>query len=145
MLAADVADSPQESSSAQELSASISTRMWYLKCISLHLSTKLHIGATDYLTIEDLYLVNVLMIDVAHLWKEVGLALHLKTPTLERIKNSGDTIRCFTEVLASWLNGEDRAHDSPAPNWGEAIAALNYVNERKRAIQLTQKLDRRLN
>ena len=95
------------------------------------------------MTIGDLYLVNVLLVDVAHLWKEVGLALHLKTPTLERIKNSGDIIRCFTEVLAAWLNGEDRSHDSTAPNWGEAIAAIKFVNGVEQASQLSKKLERK--
>ena len=93
--------------------------------------------------IDDLYLVNLLLVDVSHLWKEFGLALHLKTPTLERIKNSGGTVRCFTEVLAAWLNGEDRSHDSTTPNWGEAIAALKFVNGVEQASQLSKKLERK--
>ena len=95
------------------------------------------------MTVDDLYLVNVLLVDTSHLWKEFGLALHLKTLTLERIKNSGDIIRCFTEVLAAWLNGEDRAHDTPAPSWGEVIAALKYVNGVEQASQLSNKLERK--
>ena len=97
------------------------------------------------MTIDDLYLVNVLLVDVAHLWKEVGLALHLKTPTLERIRESGDmrVVRCFTDMLAAWLNREDRPHDSPAPNWGEAIAAIKFVNGIEQASQLSKKLERK--
>ena len=126
---ADDADdqSPQESASALELSTSISIRMWYLRSILAIIYVLPTIGSADYLTIDDLYLVNVLLVDVAHLWKEVGLALHLKTPTLERIRESGDmrVVRCFTDMLAAWLNREDRPHD---PSWGEAIAAIKLVN-----------------
>ena len=98
-----------------------------------------------HLGIADLYFVNVLLEHVVHLWREFGLAIGLKPSTLEVIKSNNlmDVEICFTKVLASWLNGEDRSHDSPAgPNWEEVIAALRSpsLNMRDCAHQLMQKL-----
>ena len=80
-----------------------------------------------------------------HLWREFGLAIGLKPSTLEAIKSNylKEVEICFTEVLASWLNGEDRSRDSPAgPNWEEVIAVLKSpsLNMRDCAHQLIQKL-----
>ena len=99
---------------------------------------------TGPLSIADLYLANVLLEHV-HLWREFGLAIGLKPSTLEVIKSNNlkDVEICFTEVLASWLNGEDRSRDSPAgPNWEEVIAALRSpsLNMRDCAHQLLEKL-----
>ena len=98
-----------------------------------------------HLGIADLYFVNVLLEHVVHLWREFGLAIGLKPSTLEVIKSNNlmDVEIRFTEVLASWLNGEDRSRDSPAgPNWEEVIAALRSpsLNMRDYAHQLMQKL-----
>ena len=63
---------------------------------------------------------------MVHIWRELGIALGLKQLTLERIgryyRNQMD--RCFTEVIAAWLSGEDRPHSSADPNWVEVAAAL---------------------
>ena len=80
--------------------------------------------------------------DVVHIWKEIGLALGLKQPTLERIKSyyHQHSDCCLTEAIAAWLNGEDRPHDSPGPNWGEVLTALKSVNKKDQAHQLLLKL-----
>ena len=97
----------------------------------------------DDLTISDLYHVNVALVNAVHLWKEFGLSLGLKPPTLEIIRSNHlkDVRFCFTNVLAAWLNGEDRPHDSPGPNWKGVIAALKSpsVKMSDYADQLTQK------
>ena len=91
-----------------------------------------------------MYLINVDLVEVVHLWKEFGLALGLKPPTLERIWGCyvHQVERCFTEVIAAWLNGEDRPHNSPDPNWEEVIAALKSpsVDKKDHALQLTKQL-----
>ena len=95
------------------------------------------------LGITDLYQVNVTLVDVVHIWKEIGLALGLKQLTLERIASNylRNVECCLTEAIAVWLNGEDRsAHDSPGPSWGKVIIALKSVNKRDQAHQLFLKL-----
>jgi len=94
------------------------------------------------LSIADLYLVNVCLVDVTGQWEKFGLALQLKPLTLDRIKanNIRDIDTCFTEVLAAWLDRKDRSQDSPDPNWEEAIAALRSLSMREQADQLIQKL-----
>lgn len=91
-----------------------------------------------------LYNVNVLLIEVVLYWKEFGRALGLKPITIESIKSRylyhQHIQRCFTEVLATWLNGRDRPPDSPGPNWKELIAALKSVDMRDYAHQLVQTL-----
>ena len=99
---------------------------------------------TEGVSISDLYLVNVNLVSLETLWKEIGLALNLSPQTVERIKrNYPQQIEyCFTEMLAAWLSGADRHQDSPIPNWGEVIAALETpsVNRRYHAHQLLQSL-----
>lgn len=84
---------------------------------------------SDILNINNLYLVNVKLVNLVHLWRESGLALGMKPLTLEIIRsNNLKDVECrFTEVLAAWLSGEDRPHDSPGPRWVEVIAALDQV------------------
>lgn len=97
----------------------------------------------DPLTITDLYRINVDLIDVVYPW-EFGRALGLKKPTLEKIRSRYTYLqhieRCFTEVLAAWLNGEDRPHGSPGPNWKEVVCALRSVDMREYAHRLMERL-----
>ena len=94
------------------------------------------------MSIADLYLVNVYLVGVTDQWEKFGHALKLESLTLRRIKanNIRDVDTCFTKVLAAWLDGEDRSHGSPAPNWEEAITALRSLNMREQVDQLIQKL-----
>ena len=81
----------------------------------------------DPLTISDLFHVNESLTSIEHVWKELGAALGLKQATLEKIRSRylQQIDCCFTEVLAAWLNEEDRPHDSPGhPNWEEVTTAL---------------------
>ena len=83
---------------------------------------------TDSLSINDLYHVNVHLIEMVHLWWKFGLALGLKPLTLERIKSNSspkDAESSFTEMLATWLKGEDRPCDDFSLNWGEVIASVS--------------------
>ena len=94
----------------------------------------------DALTISDLYLVNVNLVDVTHPVM-FGCALGLKQPTLERINSHYQQVeRCFTEVLAAWLREEDRPHTLPGPNWGEVISALKSMNMTELADRLIENI-----
>ena len=100
---------------------------------------------TDPLSINDLYHVNVHLIEMVHLWRKFGLALGLEPLTLERIRSNSspkDAESSFTEMLATWLKGEDRLCDDCSPNWGEVIAALRSpsVERREYADNLVLKL-----
>jgi hypothetical protein len=96
------------------------------------------------LDITDLYLVNTLLVSAVHLWREFGLAVGLKSLRLEVIRSNNlrDAELCFTEMLAAWLNGEDRLCNSSGPNWEEVIAALKSpsVNMGDHMHQILQKL-----
>ena len=108
-----------------------------------HIANVLYIYSwcVDALTISDLHLINVYLVDVANPIK-FGHALGLKPTTLERIKSCyfHQMDRCFTEVLAAWLERQDRPHDSPDPNWGEVMTALNSEDMTDIAHQLIQEL-----
>ena len=95
----------------------------------------------DPLTISDLLLVNTYLIDVAQPM-EFGRALGLRPLFLEKIRScyyhSMDC--CLTEVLAAWLDGVDRAHDSPDPNWKEIVAALKSLGMTHLSHQLVHKV-----
>jgi hypothetical protein len=99
---------------------------------------------TGPLAISDLYWVNATLVGAYS--DKFGRALGIKPSTLEVIKSqySQNIERCFTEVLASWLNRQDRPHNSPDPNWGEVVAALKSVGRTDLADQLVQKLTSKL-
>ena len=96
---------------------------------------------SEILTISDLYLLNVNLVDVASPVK-FGCALGLKQSTVERIRNRYPYVqyfeRCFSEILAAWLNEEDKPHKLPGPRWGEVIAALKTVDMTELADHLIQ-------
>lgn len=101
---------------------------------------------TGKLSISDLCLVNVHLISIALPWEQFGLALKMSPLTLQRIRSSYPQLseRCFTEMLAAWLNGEHRPQESPDPNWGEVIDVLKApsVNRRDVSYQLLLTLKR---
>jgi hypothetical protein len=95
---------------------------------------------TDPLTISDLYLVNVYLVDVV-LPGKFGHALGLKPQTCEKIRRCYQHAeQCFTEVLATWLSGRDRPHNVSGPSWTEVVAALESVDMQDFAQQLVLKL-----
>ena len=55
-------------------------------------------------------------------WFHLGLSLGLEHSTLEKIekKNHGDIDRCMTDMLAAWLQGQDKS----APSWRALVAGL---------------------
>ena len=81
--------------------------------------------------LSDLYFINVNLVSIAHVWKDFGLALGLRESTLRKIQQCyhlHQIDRCFTEVIAAWLNGEDRSQHSPEPSWQEIISALKSLS-----------------
>lgn len=85
------------------------------------------------------------LLNIVHLWKELGLALGMKSLSLEIIQrnNLSNSIQsCFTEMLAAWLKGEDAPLDAVGPNWAAVIAALQSspMNWGEYASQLIQRL-----
>ena len=100
---------------------------------------------TVELNISHLYLANVHLINMEPSWEGFGLALKMKKITLERIRSCYHQLseRCFTEMLAAWLRGEDRPQESPGPSWREVTDALKAQNRRNVSHQLLLTLTRK--
>ena len=97
------------------------------------------------LSINDLYHINVELLNIMHLWKEFGLALGFKPVSLEIIRrnNLSSSIQsCFTEMLAAWLKGEGTPLDAAGPSWAAVVTALQSspVHWGEYASQIIQRL-----
>lgn len=65
-------------------------------------------------------MLNVLA-DVSKSWKELGLALGLKQPTLEEIAANNQTVsECKMDMLSQWLKWVDNCR----PSWESLAGAL---------------------
>ena len=73
--------------------------------------------------IDDLKVVMEMLVDITSKWQELGLALGLKKPTLDKIhEEHRDLNKCKMEMLSCWLQWRD---DSKATcNWQSLAAAL---------------------
>ena len=76
--------------------------------------------------IDDLIDVKRELLDVAHNWKGVGMALRLKPALLCRIQadHPGDATECLTEVLTEWLNKSYNVSRFGSPSWKLLVAAV---------------------
>ena len=81
-----------------------------------------------------------MLVDVSSRWKELGLALGLRKPTLDRIcEDHREVSKCTMEMLSSWLQWKD---DCKATcNWRSLIDALRHptVNHRPIADTIEKK------
>lgn len=64
-------------------------------------------------------------------WKELGLALGLYMPTLEKIeqKQGSNVDRCKMDMLHSWLKKDDKVERKGGPTWRQLISALEKINK----------------
>ena len=94
--------------------------------------------------IDDLIDVKRELLDVAHNWKGVGMALRLKPALLHRIQadHPGDVKECLTEALTEWLNESYNTSRFGPPSWKLLVAAVADPaggNNRALAEQIAQK------
>ena len=76
--------------------------------------------------IDDLIDVKRELLDVAHNWKGVGMALRLKPALLRRIQanHPTDVEECLTEALTEWLNESYNISRFGLPSWKLLVAAV---------------------
>ena len=76
--------------------------------------------------IDNLIDVKCELLDVAHNWKGVGMALRLKPALLHRIQadHPGDVRECLTEALTEWLNKSYNVSRFGPPSWKLLVAAI---------------------
>ena len=90
-----------------------------------------------YTGIADLFKVQ-LSINKVVSWKNLGLALGLHYPTLQKIEKEqlGRIDDCVREMLAAWLQQADDVSQYGAPSWSVLKAALKRIGENVLAGQL---------
>ena len=76
------------------------------------------------------------MLDIAAVWRDIGLALRMRNPELDVIRESHPQSPkdCLKAVLSGWLQGRNRP-----PTWGalcEAVAEPAGGNNRTLAEQI---------
>ena len=70
-------------------------------------------------------------------WLNLGLALGLLCPTLQLIKkDSGSTDECKMNMLAAWLQQQDKVPQEGVPSWSVLQAALRNIGESELADQI---------
>ena len=93
--------------------------------------------------IDDLIDVKCELLDVAHKWKGVGMALRLKPALLNRIQaENSDVLECLTGVLTEWLNESYNIFRFGPPSWKLLVAAVAHPaggNDRALAERIAQK------
>ena len=63
-----------------------------------------------------------MLVDVSSRWKELGLALGLRKPTLDEISSCHDMNECKLQMLSSWLQWRDNCENTC--NWQSLATAL---------------------
>ena len=68
-------------------------------------------------------------------WIDLGLALGLHYPTLQKIDNEkrGKVNSCMREMLAAWLQKQDNVSQVGAPSWSVLQTALRKIEENELA------------
>ena len=82
-----------------------------------------------YTGIADLFRVQAFVKHVN--WKNLGLALGLLYPTLQRIqrKQHYRADECMREMLAAWLQQQDNVSQHGIPSWSVLQTALQMIGE----------------
>ena len=87
-----------------------------------------------YTGIADLVDVKKLLKDLVD-WQSLGLELGLLYPTLKKIKKEqhGDISDCLMEMLAAWLQQQDKVSRKGVPSWSVLRTALRSIGENELA------------
>ena len=90
-----------------------------------------------YTGIDDLFEVQMCLKSVLH-WKELGLALGLFYPTLQKIEKEQHekVVDCMMEMLAAWLQQQDNVSRKGVPSWSVLRTALKKIGETELASEL---------
>ena len=77
---------------------------------------------------DDLFNVYAELIEVAHKWKRIGLALRLSWNLLEKIhcENHGDMENCLRDVLTQWLRKVYKTSVLGDPSWKLLVEAVAH-------------------
>ena len=64
-------------------------------------------------------------------WQQLGLALGIYQPTLNKIGNDarGKTEDCLRECLSAWLRQEDNVKESGIPKWYTLAKGLDSIGQ----------------
>lgn len=91
-----------------------------------------------YTGIDDLFAVKTEIKRVTK-WKDLGLALGLTYPTLEKIgnENHGKIDDSIREMLAAWLQQRDNVKKCGVPSWSVLQTALKHIDEIQLADEIT--------
>ena len=96
----------------------------YYRTVPLHVVLLSCLSSPD---IDDLFVVSSELLDVAHNWKSLGLALRLKPSLLSRIqKDCSDVKDCLVELLTEWLNKAYNTARFGDPTWQLLVAAVAH-------------------
>ena len=82
----------------------------------------------SFLDVDDLFTVYAELIEVAHKWKRIGLALRLSLNLLDKIQceNHGDTENCLRDVLTQWLKKAYNTSVFGDPSWKLLVGAVAH-------------------
>ena len=80
--------------------------------------------------IDDLFDVLCELDEVAHRWRQLGLALRLKPSTLAKIKKEQreDVSCCLSEVVTEWLKQSYNTERFGLPSWQMLVQAVAHPN-----------------
>ena len=91
-----------------------------------------------YTGIADLFKLQTFLKQVVN-WKNLGLALGLLYPTLNKIeKEQHDRVDdCMREMLAAWLQQQDNVSQHGIPSWTVLQTVLREIGENELANEIT--------
>ena len=93
-----------------------------------------------FIDIDDLADVMDLLCDLVK-WKQLGLQLGLRNPTLDKIEVDKTGVdNQSMEMLACWLRKQDRVESKGGPTWKQLISALRKVKECEIADKIIEEL-----
>ena len=90
------------------------------------------------------------LLDLAHKWESIGMALRLKPALLSRIQadHPTDVIACLTKALTEWVNKSYNISRFGPPSWKLLVAAVANPaggNNRDLAERIAQKYNGKCN
>ena len=102
-----------------------------------HACTQVMTAVLLYTGIADLDVVEKFLKSVVA-WKRLGLRLGLLYPTLQKIeKEQHERVDdCMMEMLAAWLQQQDKVSQNGVPSWSVLRTALEEIGERQLASGL---------
>ena len=91
-----------------------------------------------YTGIVDLFKVQLFLKKVVN-WKDLGLALGLIYPILQKIEKEQhkEIDECMREMLAAWLQLQDNVSQHGVPSWTALQTALRMIGENELANDIS--------